>query len=49
MVPGDPSGEQTLADERASKFAATIADLTARHRSVRLVVTGPRPAYSFCR
>jgi hypothetical protein len=36
-----------IADERASGFAATIADLTARHRSVRLVVTGPWPAYSF--
>ena len=36
-----------IADERASEFAATIADLTTRHRSVRLVVTGPWPAYSF--
>jgi hypothetical protein len=36
-----------VADERAGEFAATITDLTARHRSVRLVVTGPWPAYSF--
>jgi Gas vesicle synthesis protein GvpL/GvpF len=36
-----------IADERAIDFAATIAALTARHRSVRLVVTGPWPAYSF--
>jgi hypothetical protein len=36
-----------IADERASDFAATIMVLTARHRSVRLVVTGPWPAYSF--
>ena len=36
-----------IADERAIDFAAAIAALTARHRSVRLVVTGPWPAYSF--
>lgn len=36
-----------IADEWAREFAQTIADLTARHRSVRLVVTGPWPAYSF--
>ena len=36
-----------IADERASEFAATIMALTARHRSVRLAVTGPWPAYSF--
>jgi Gas vesicle synthesis protein GvpL/GvpF len=36
-----------IADERAGEFAATIAGLTAAHRSVRLVVTGPWPAYSF--
>ena len=36
-----------IADERAIDFAATIAALTARHRSVWLVVTGPWPAYSF--
>jgi hypothetical protein len=36
-----------VADERAGEFAATIAGLTARHRSVRLVVAGPWPAYSF--
>ena len=36
-----------MADERAGEFAATIADLTATHRSVRLVVTGPWRAYSF--
>jgi hypothetical protein len=36
-----------IADGRASEFAATITDLTTRHRSVRLVVTGPWPAYSF--
>jgi Gas vesicle synthesis protein GvpL/GvpF len=36
-----------VADERAGEFATTIADLTTGHRSVRLVVTGPWPAYSF--
>ena len=36
-----------VADARAETFAAAIAGLTARHRSVRLVVTGPWPAYSF--
>jgi Gas vesicle synthesis protein GvpL/GvpF len=36
-----------IADQRAGEFAATIAGLTATHRSVRLVVTGPWPAYSF--
>jgi hypothetical protein len=38
-----------VADERTSEFAAAIAGLTAGHRSVRLVVTGPWPAYSFVR
>jgi hypothetical protein len=33
--------------ERADEFAAAVADLAARHRSVRLTLTGPWPAYSF--
>ena len=36
-----------VADERADEFAAAVADLTARHRSVQLTLTGPWPAYSF--
>jgi hypothetical protein len=36
-----------VADERADAFAAAVADLTARHRFVRLTLTGPWPAYSF--
>lgn len=36
-----------VADERADEFAAKMADLTARHRSVQLTLTGPWPAYSF--
>jgi hypothetical protein len=36
-----------VADERADEFAAATADLTARHRSVQLTLTGPWPAYSF--
>jgi Gas vesicle synthesis protein GvpL/GvpF len=36
-----------VADERADEFAAAVTDLTARHRSVRLALTGPWPAYSF--
>jgi hypothetical protein len=36
-----------VADERASEFTATVNDLTGRHRSVRLGLTGPWPAYSF--
>jgi hypothetical protein len=36
-----------VADDRADEFAATVSDLTGRHRSVRLGLTGPWPAYSF--
>jgi Gas vesicle synthesis protein GvpL/GvpF len=36
-----------VADERAGEFAAAVSDLTGRHRSVRLGLTGPWPAYSF--
>jgi Gas vesicle synthesis protein GvpL/GvpF len=36
-----------VADERAGEFAAAVDDLTGRHRSVRLDLTGPWPAYSF--
>ena len=36
-----------VADERAGDFAAAVNDLTGRHRSVRLGLTGPWPAYSF--
>lgn len=36
-----------VADERAGEFTAAVADLTARHRSVELAMTGPWPAYSF--
>ena len=36
-----------VADERAGEFAAAVTDLTARHRFVRLALTGPWPAYSF--
>jgi Gas vesicle synthesis protein GvpL/GvpF len=36
-----------VADERAGEFAAAVNDLTGRHRSVRLGLTGPWPAYSF--
>jgi Gas vesicle synthesis protein GvpL/GvpF len=52
----DLAGQQTpmvlnaaylVADERADAFAAAVADLTARHRFVRLTLTGPWPAYSF--
>jgi Gas vesicle synthesis protein GvpL/GvpF len=36
-----------VADERADEFAAAVNDLTGRHGSVRLGLTGPWPAYSF--
>jgi Gas vesicle synthesis protein GvpL/GvpF len=36
-----------VADERAGEFGTAVADLTARHRFVRLALTGPWPAYSF--
>jgi Gas vesicle synthesis protein GvpL/GvpF len=36
-----------VADERAGEFAAAVKDLTGGHRSVRLALTGPWPAYSF--
>jgi len=36
-----------VADERADEFAAAVAELTARHRTVQLTLTGPWPAYSF--
>ena len=36
-----------VADERAGEFAAAVHDLTGRHRSVRLGLTGPWPGYSF--
>jgi Gas vesicle synthesis protein GvpL/GvpF len=34
-------------DERAGEFAAAVTDLGASARSVRLILTGPWPAYSF--
>jgi hypothetical protein len=36
-----------VADQRAGEFAAAVNDLTGRHRSLRLGLTGPWPAYSF--
>jgi hypothetical protein len=36
-----------VAEERAGEFAAAVDDLTGRHRSMRLGLTGPWPAYSF--
>ena len=36
-----------VAEERAGEFAAAVDDLTGRHRSVRLGLTGPWPGYSF--
>jgi Gas vesicle synthesis protein GvpL/GvpF len=36
-----------VAEERANEFAAAVNDLTGRHRSVRLGLTGPWPPYSF--
>jgi hypothetical protein len=36
-----------VADEGAGEFAAAVGDLTGRHRSLRLGLTGPWPAYSF--
>jgi Gas vesicle synthesis protein GvpL/GvpF len=36
-----------VADERADEFTTAVSDLTSRHRSVRLGLTGPWPAYSF--
>ena len=36
-----------VADARADEFAAAVADLTAKHWSVQLSLTGPWPAYSF--
>ena len=36
-----------VADERTGEFAAAVHELTSRHRSVRLGLTGPWPAYSF--
>ena len=36
-----------VADERAGEFAAAVHDLTGRHPSVRLGLTGPWPGYSF--
>lgn len=36
-----------VADEQAETFAAAVADLTTRHTSVWLGLTGPWPAYSF--
>jgi Gas vesicle synthesis protein GvpL/GvpF len=36
-----------VAEERAGEFAAAVDGLTGRHRSVRLGLTGPWPAYSF--
>jgi hypothetical protein len=36
-----------VADDQAGQFAAAVDDLTGRHRSVRLSLTGPWPAYSF--
>lgn len=36
-----------VADERAGEFAAAVSDLAARHRFVKLTLTGPWPAYSF--
>jgi hypothetical protein len=36
-----------VADDGAGEFAAAVDELTRRHRSVRLALTGPWPAYSF--
>jgi len=36
-----------VAKERAGEFAAAVDGLTRRHRSMRLGLTGPWPAYSF--
>ena len=36
-----------VAEERADEFAAAVNGLTGRHRSMRLGLTGPWPAYSF--
>ena len=36
-----------VTDAHAERFAAAVNDLTGRHRSVRLALTGPWPAYSF--
>lgn len=36
-----------VADERAGEFARTVGELAARHRGVRLTLTGPWPGYSF--
>jgi hypothetical protein len=36
-----------VADERVGEFAAAVDNLTGRHRSLRLDLTGPWPAYSF--
>jgi hypothetical protein len=36
-----------VADEQSDEFAAAVHDLTSRHRSVWLGLTGPWPAYSF--
>jgi len=36
-----------VADERAGEFAATVNELTGKHQTVRLGLTGPWPAYSF--
>ena len=36
-----------VADARADEFAVAVTGLTARHQDIRLVLTGPWPAYSF--
>ena len=36
-----------VADAQAAEFAVAVNDLTSRHRSVRLGLTGPWPPYSF--
>jgi hypothetical protein len=36
-----------VADARASDFAVAVTGLTARHQDIRLILTGPWPAYSF--
>lgn len=36
-----------VADAQAGEFAVAVNDLTSRHRSVRLGLTGPWPPYSF--
>jgi hypothetical protein len=36
-----------VADERADELTAAVVNLAVRHPAVRLILTGPWPAYSF--